>query len=63
MKDPLELLEDLRVKLEALGNAYNAAIVAYNAYSTNLRELFMKIAADEKQAIENPEALDEHPIC
>lgn len=56
MKDPLELLEDLRVKLEALGNAYNAAIVSYNAYSTNLRELFMKIAADEKESAQTPEA-------
>lgn len=56
MKDPLELLDELRVKLVALGEAYNAATIAYNAYSTNLRELFQKIAADEKQAAQTPEA-------
>lgn len=50
MKDPVELLDDLRVKLVALGEAYNAAITAYNKYADNLFEIMKKIKDDETKA-------------
>ena len=50
MKDPFELLDDLRVKLTALGEAYNAATIAYNKYADNLIEMMKKINDDETKA-------------